>query len=72
MVAGELVGSLWAQAQASAHESLASFRQEAQEQVANSQQAYKSADQARIDAERETNQTREACGGHGFSDSRIS
>ena len=63
VAAGELVASLWLQAQARAHESLASFRQEAQEQVANSQQAYKSADQARIDAQTETNQTREAIKG---------
>ena len=61
--AGELVGSLWSQAQASAHESFADFRQEAQEQVTNSQQAYKVADQARIDAQTETNQTREAISG---------
>lgn len=58
--AGELVASLWSQAQAGAHEGLAVFRQEAQEQVTNSQQACKAADQARVAAQTEMNQTREA------------
>ena len=58
--AGELVVSLWSQAQTSAQNSLAIFRQEAQENVTESQQAVATADQARLAAEAESNQTREA------------
>ena len=58
--AGELVSSLWSQAQAGAQESLAAFRHEAQELVANSQQACEAADQARVAAQTEVNQTQEA------------
>lgn len=58
--AGELVASLWSQAQAGAQEGLAVFRQEAQELVTNSQLANEAADQARVVAQTEVNQTREA------------
>lgn len=58
--AGELVASLWSQAQEGAQESLAAFRLEAQELVANSQQACEAADQARVAAQTEVNQTRGA------------
>lgn len=58
--AGELVASLWSQAQASAQDSLAIFRQEAQEKVTEALQAVATADQARVAAEAELNQTREA------------
>jgi len=58
--AGELVASLWSQAQAGAQEGLAVFRQEAQERVTNSQQACEAADQARVAVQTEMNQTREA------------
>lgn len=58
--AGELVVSLWSQAQTSAQNSLAIFRQEAQENVTESLQAVATADQARLAAEAESNQTREA------------
>lgn len=58
--AGELVVSLWSQAQTSAQNSLAIFRQEAQENVTESLQAAATADQARLAAEAESNQTREA------------
>ena len=57
---GELVASLWLQAQESAQESLAVFRREAQHQVTESLQAVVAADQARIAAQSEANQTREA------------
>jgi len=57
---GELVASLWSQAQASAQEGLAVFRLEAQDLVTNSQQASEAANQARIFAQTEVNQTREA------------
>jgi chromosome segregation ATPase len=52
--------SLWSQAQTSAQNSLAIFRQEAQENVTESLQAVATADQARLAAEAESNQTREA------------
>jgi len=58
--AGELVASLWSQAQAGALEGIAVFRQEAQELVTNSQQASEAADQARVAAQTEVNQNREA------------
>ncbi|UCV05696.1 DNA-binding protein [Dechloromonas denitrificans] len=58
--AGELVASLWSQAQAGAQEGLAVFRQEAQERVTNSQQSCEAADQARVAVQTEMNQTREA------------
>lgn len=58
--AGELVASLWSQAQASAQDSLATFRQEAQENIAQSLQAVAAADGARVAAESESNQTHEA------------
>lgn len=61
--AGELVASLWSQAQAGAQEGLAVFRQEAQELVTSSLRTCEAADQARIDAQTETNQAREALGG---------
>lgn len=60
VAAGELVTSLWLQAQGSAQESLAIFRQEAQERVSDSQQARDVADQERVAAQTEMNQTREA------------
>ena len=59
-VAGELVASLWSQAQASAQDSLAIFRQEAQEKVTESLQAVAAADQARVAAKSESTDTREA------------
>jgi DNA repair exonuclease SbcCD ATPase subunit len=59
-VAGELVASLWSQAQTSAQDSLVIFRQEAQEKVTESLQAVVTADQARVAAETESKQTREA------------
>jgi chromosome segregation ATPase len=58
--AGELVASLWSQAQASAQDGLAIFRQEAQEKVTECLQTAAAADQARVAAESESNQTREA------------
>lgn len=58
--AGELVVALWSQAQASAQGSLAIFRQEAHEKITESLQAVAAADQARVAAESESNQTREA------------
>lgn len=58
--AGELVASLWSQAQASAQDSLASFLLEAQEKIAQSLQAVATADGARVAAESESNQTHEA------------
>lgn len=61
--AGELVASLWSQAQAGAQDGLAVFRQEAQEIVTNSQRACENADQARAAAQSEVNQTREALRG---------
>jgi len=61
--AGELVASLWSQAQAGAQEGLAVFRREAQELVTNSQRAFENADQARVAAQSEVNQTREALRG---------
>jgi len=57
------VASLWSQAQASAQEGLAVFRQKAQELVTNSQQACEAADQARVAAQTETNQAREVLRG---------
>lgn len=57
--AGELVSSLWSQAQASAQDGLVIFRQEAQDKVTESLQAVATADQARVAAEAESNQTRE-------------
>ena len=60
VAAGELVASLWLQAQADAHEGLAVFRQEAQELVTNSLRTSEAADQARIDAQTETNQAQGA------------
>ena len=44
--AGELVATLWSQAQASAQDSLAILRQEAQASVSDSQKARDVADQA--------------------------
>lgn len=61
--AGELVASLWSQAQAGAQEGLAVFRQEAQDQVTISKQACEAADQARIDAQAETYLAQEALRG---------
>ena len=58
--AGELVASLWSQAQANAQDGLVIFRQEAQGKVTESQQAVAAADQALVAAEAESNQTREA------------
>jgi chromosome segregation ATPase len=58
--AGELVASLWSQAQASAQDGLAIFRQESQQKVTESLQAVAAADLARVAAESESNQTREA------------
>lgn len=58
--AGELVATLWSQAQAGAQESLAYFRHEAQEQVRDTQQAREAADQARAAAQTETIQIRDA------------
>ena len=58
--AGELVASLWSQAQTSAQDGLVIFRQEAQEKVTESLQAVATADQACVAAEAESNQTREA------------
>ena len=58
--AGELVASLWSQSQAEAQDGLAIFRQEAQGKVTESLQAVATADQARVAAEAESNQTREA------------
>lgn len=58
--AGELVASLWSQAQTSAQNDFVSFRQEAQEEVTESLQALATAEQARIASEAESNQTREA------------
>lgn len=57
--AGELVASLWTQAQASAQDGLVIFRQEAQEKVTESQLAIAKAEQARVSAESEANQSRE-------------
>lgn len=58
--AGELVASLWSQAQTSALDGLAIFRQEAHEKVTESLRAVATADQARIAAEVESNQTKKA------------
>lgn len=58
--AGELVASLWSQAQADAQDGLVIFRQEAQGKVIESLQAVATADQARVAAEVESNETREA------------
>ncbi|WP_234086915.1 DNA-binding protein [Azonexus sp. R2A61] len=58
--AGELVASLWSQAQTSAQDGLVVFRQEAQEKVSESLKAVATADQARVAAEAESNQSREA------------
>ncbi|MFZ2269252.1 MAG: DNA-binding protein [Azonexus sp.] len=58
--AGELVASLWSQAQTSAQDGLAIFRQEAQEKVTESLQAVATSDQDRVAAEAESKQTREA------------
>lgn len=58
--AGEMVVSLWSQAQTSAHDSLVIFRQEAQEKVAESLKAVATADKARVAAEAESDQTRES------------
>jgi len=60
VAAGELVASLWSQAQASAQDGLAVFRQEAQGKMTESLQAVAVADKARVAAESESNQTREA------------
>lgn len=60
VAAGELVASLWLQAQGGAQESLAVFRREAQHKVTESLLAVAAADQARIAAQSEANQTREA------------
>jgi len=60
VAAGELVASLWSQAQTSAQDGLVIFRQEAQEKVTDSLQAVATADQARVAAEAESNQTRAA------------
>lgn len=57
--AGELVASLWSQAQASAQEGFVIFRQEAQDKVSESLRAVATADQGRIAAETESNRTRE-------------
>jgi len=58
--AGELVASLWSQAQSNAQEGLAAFRQDAQELVTNSQQACEAAEQARVAAQAEVTQSLEA------------
>lgn len=58
--AGELVASLWSLAQAGAQDGLVVFRQEAQGKVTESLQAVAAADQARVAAEAESNQTRKA------------
>ena len=58
--AGELVASLWLQAQKGAQASLAVFRQEAQHQVTESLTAVAAAEQARISAQSEANQRRDA------------
>lgn len=60
VAAGELVASLWLKAQTSAQDGLVIFRQEAHEKVTESLQAVATADQARVAAEAESNQTREA------------
>lgn len=59
VAAGELVASLWLQAQGSAQEGLAAFRREAQQQVTESLLAVAAADQARVAAQSEVNQARE-------------
>ncbi len=58
--AGELVASLWTQAQASAQDGLAAFRQEAQDQATNHQQACETANKACAAAQSELSQAREA------------
>lgn len=58
--AGELVASLWSQAQASAQEGLAVFRQNAQAQVMKYQQACEAANQACSAAQSESSQISEA------------
>lgn len=58
--AGELVASLWSQAQTSAQDGLVVFRQEAQEKVSESLKAVATSDQARVAAEAESNKSREA------------
>lgn len=58
--AGEMVASLWLHAQEGAQVSLAVFRQEAQHQVTESQKAVAAAEQARIAAQSEADQIREA------------
>lgn len=57
--AGDLVASLWSQAQASAQDGLASFRQEAQQKLSETLQSVEAAEQARVAAQSESNQTRE-------------
>jgi len=59
-VAGELVASLWSQAQTCAQDSLVVFRQEAQDKVTESLKTVATADQARIAAEANSNQTQKA------------
>lgn len=58
--AGELVASLWLQAQESAQENLAVFRQDAQHQVNETLNAVAVADQARIAAQSKAEQIQEA------------
>jgi len=60
VAAGDLVASLWTQAQASAQGGLAIFRQEAQQKVAESLQSVAAADQARVAAQSDANQSRES------------
>jgi hypothetical protein len=59
VAAGELVASLWLQAQGSAQEDLVVFRREAQNQVTESLQAVAATEQARIAAQSEAFQARE-------------
>lgn len=58
--AGELVASLWLQAQEGAQANLDAFRHEAQHQVTESLKAVAAAEQARVAAQSEANQIREA------------
>lgn len=58
--AGELVASLWSYAQTSAQDGLAAFRQEAQDQATNHQQACEAANKACAAAQSELSQAREA------------
>ena len=60
VAAGELVASLWLHAQESAQENLAAFRREAEKKVTESLQTVAATDQARMAAQSETLQAREA------------